>query len=210
MHFGHEVADVEPTVANLLRLDPNVASEWEARYILLIWLSMAMLVPFSLSTIDGLASDDPGSIASRLYRVCLSYLSVAGREREGAAALLARLLSRRDTLPTFLPLFLDHVTQALAKPGGAASGALTALCVLFKFGQRDAIAPYLPRMLSIDAVARKAASVGTGGSILAKLYTKFVQRLGLALLPPRSASWKYKRGTYHIPCVHNAKLVSFL
>lgn len=178
---------------HLQRLDPRVASEWEARYILLIWLSMAMRVPFSLATIDGLSLDDPAALANRVYRQSLSFLAAHGRECDGAAALLARLLSRRDVLPLLLPSFLDHLEQSVSTGAPDCAGCLAAICALLKIGSRADLAPYMERICGIAGLLRKKNAATS--TLRAKLFSKLVQRIGLALLPPRSASWKYARGT---------------
>jgi hypothetical protein len=52
--FPHEVSDLEPVTAMLQYQDNK---EWQPSYLLLIWLSIIVLVPFDLSTIDSQKSN---------------------------------------------------------------------------------------------------------------------------------------------------------
>lgn len=52
----HEVADLEPALQLLLSQDRAEHSTWETRYVLFLWLSMLVLVPFDLRTADSLDS----------------------------------------------------------------------------------------------------------------------------------------------------------
>lgn len=115
-HFPHEVADLEPTVHMLLSQDASdhsyvsairtsqrladVCSNWETRYILLLWLSILVLVPFDLNTIDSSQStamssgDAQGSLINTIVDECKRYLAEPSRMREAAGLCLAKLLTR--------------------------------------------------------------------------------------------------------------------
>ena len=85
---------------------------WEERYVMLLWLSHLMLIPFDLTSVasdevaDGLSSPtipfavpaETPRIARHLLSRALCYLSVPGKEREAARALLVRLALRTDML----------------------------------------------------------------------------------------------------------------
>ncbi|KAL5341566.1 tubulin folding cofactor D C terminal-domain-containing protein [Aspergillus crustosus] len=90
--------------------DPPPRLVWEERYVLLIWLSHLLLAPFDLSSmssddipvpyqlagpIESLPPQTP-TVAKSLLSVALPYVNVAGKEREAATMLLARLALRRD------------------------------------------------------------------------------------------------------------------
>ncbi|MDA4133650.1 MAG: hypothetical protein OK454_11095, partial [Thaumarchaeota archaeon] len=83
---------------------------WEERYIVLLWLSHLLFAPFDLSTISSVDADDleippingfswpanvPG-IVIRLLPLAIKYISVPGKERDAAKALLVRMATRRD------------------------------------------------------------------------------------------------------------------
>jgi hypothetical protein len=67
--------------------------------VLILWLSIIVLVPFDIETID---SQKKGSsqeiLVKRMINICKTYLSNSGKIREGTAVLLAKLLTRPDVV----------------------------------------------------------------------------------------------------------------
>jgi hypothetical protein len=49
-HFPHEIYELEPLFQIYLSIPRD--SEWETRYIVLLWLSLIVMNPFDLSIID--------------------------------------------------------------------------------------------------------------------------------------------------------------
>ena len=97
------------------------------QYVLLLWLSMLVLIPFDIVLVDsslgGAATGQAaaaGSAAGAGYpplvgtilRLCQRYLASPGSTREMAAVVLGRLLTRPDMAPT-LREFLGWGCQAL-------------------------------------------------------------------------------------------------
>lgn len=76
----HEVADLEPAVQALCCQDSSDHQSWETRYVLLLWLSILVLVPFDLASID--SGGGAGLILS-LINVCKSFLADPGPVRGG-------------------------------------------------------------------------------------------------------------------------------
>lgn len=86
------------------------AWEWEQRYVVLLWLSHLLLAPFDLATISTLDMEAhknapilgfewPGElpgITMRALPLAVKYLSVPGKEKDAAKALLVRIAMRRD------------------------------------------------------------------------------------------------------------------
>lgn len=215
-----------------MSIDPLVPSLWEARYVLLLWLSTLLLIPFSLSTIDGSGAQqnqqanslkevflptDPSfasaahdvSIVTRVLAVANFFLPYQGREREGAAMCIARLLSRRDVLGVdsgaFVEDFVGQVNDALGGQSAAAAGTpastngnvvglLMALCALLKVMRRSDVSPALQEQLYMCHVAARRAASSSSSTMLTKMAVKLTQRLGVALLVPKVAKWRYKRG----------------
>lgn len=83
---------------------------WEERYIVLLWLSHLLLVPFDLASISSGEPADveqvpisgliwpaglPG-VALRIVPIAIKYLGAAGKERDAAKVLLVRLSLRKD------------------------------------------------------------------------------------------------------------------
>jgi hypothetical protein len=135
--FPHEVADVEPCVWALLCQDTESHEAWETRYVLLLWLSILVLIPFDLSTVDstvgfgagagaGGGAGGGGGIIARITSLCKGYLSDPGAVREAAAVCLARLLTRPDMdrahLRTYVAWAADTLAACTAKEDGGGVG----------------------------------------------------------------------------------------
>lgn len=117
--FPHEVADVEPCVQALVCQDPAAHESWEMRYILLLWLSILVLIPFDLTTVDSSAgygghSSTSGGIVGSILLLCRSYLSDPGAVRDGSAVCIARLLTRPDMDKSHLRSYLAWASDSLA------------------------------------------------------------------------------------------------
>ena len=119
--FPHEARDLEPVVALLVRSHDaqvcattleekdELGTAWETRAVLILWLSILVLIPFDLVTVDSLAREcddaEAPPVVMRILRLCQDrYLSDPGIVRDRAATLLARLLTRPD-----MPLSLIHI-----------------------------------------------------------------------------------------------------
>ncbi|KAL4919735.1 tubulin folding cofactor D C terminal-domain-containing protein [Aspergillus aurantiobrunneus] len=112
---------------------------WEERYVLLIWLSHLLLAPFDLSSMS--SSDIPvpyqvsgptkrlppqtPAVATSILSVALAYVNVAGKEREAATMLLARLSLRRDMQALgVLEILADWASDLLHPPAGTEPSAV--------------------------------------------------------------------------------------
>ncbi|XP_023684982.2 tubulin-specific chaperone D [Paramormyrops kingsleyae] len=199
----HEVSDVRPVLDLLCCQDPKDHETWQTRYMLLLWLSMTCLIPFDLSRLDGhLASDSAQTrepIMGRILAVAKSYLMVSDKPRDAASILLSKFMTRPDVKQKHLGDFLDwtltRVSQAsdLTMEGTMMlDGALQSLAQLFKHGKRDDFLPYAPTVL--QCLDRQGLA-DSSQAMLRKLGVKLVQRLGLTLLKPRLAKWRYQRGS---------------
>lgn len=140
--FPHQVSDLEPALALLLSQNPNDHSTWETRYGLLLWLSMMVLIPFDLATVDSslankfivevkdnkVPSTNPSSSSSssslsssvnggglihHLLHVGRLYLGNPAATREAAAVMLARLLSRYWLIIAPTPPPHDHCDDSV-------------------------------------------------------------------------------------------------
>ncbi|PIA13890.1 ARM repeat-containing protein [Coemansia reversa NRRL 1564] len=207
--FPHTVADVEPVFSTLWRYSVDFgASNWTARYVLLIWLSLLAMIPFDIESIDsGLVglpainmpgSNNDGSLLNLWIELGKIYLSRPGCEMEGAAVMLARLLSRKDTATLFQPKFIKWAVCEINEAAGLngnennlqqrldiesvlrINGALRVLCHLFavmdsphSLGEQVAI---LQRIFQSEAFEQN--------SITRKLISKAAQRMALLMLSP--------------------------
>ena len=151
--FPHEAKDVEPVVGLLVKSHSAAAAAaaagsameaeelgtaWETRATLILWLSILVLIPFDLVTVDSQVATGGGDgaavaarggdaeappVVMRILELCeRRYLTDPGIVRDRAAYLLARLLTRPD-MPTALTKFLDWATAALARAGNTGGGA---------------------------------------------------------------------------------------
>ncbi|KAJ3104846.1 hypothetical protein HDU97_008816 [Phlyctochytrium planicorne] len=196
--FTHEAADLEPTLYHLLMI-PDDYKLWSCRYILILWLSLIVMIPFNLSTIDSNAVDSDGKpekgIAQRLIDLGNSYLGKSGVEYQAASVLLARLLTRKDTVNEHLPAYLEWCSKALQDESNAMNymTILHTLCQIHKLGPREFLYPHLDSLLSICSKVI-SSSIGLRNPLIRKLATKLCQRVGLCYLKPKIASWRYNRG----------------
>eukprot|EP00741_Cyanophora_paradoxa_P003051 tig00000663_g2963.t1 len=176
--FPHEVADLERTVLELEGRSAGAHGEWEARYVLLLWLSILVIIPFDLASVDS---------------------SLGGGEAGGAGAGAGRILTRPDVQKERLEAFFEWARGVLAgaaEPGASpfvAAGVLSTLAGVFKAGHRRDLAPLAPALLGPVLAAGGAGGGAAGGILQRKLAAKVAQRLALAHLPPRLAPWRYQR-----------------
>ncbi|KAJ3074663.1 hypothetical protein HDU98_010659, partial [Podochytrium sp. JEL0797] len=206
----HEAADLEPTL-HQLKATPHSSALWASRYVLLLWLSLVVITPFDLCKIDstlGGSSVDPNAITNQpnlvdsLIDQAKHFLSSTGKEYEGAAMLLTRLLTRRDIVDTHLPPFLTwciHEASLLhSDPLPMSSfrlrGIIYTLCTLYKLGPRNLLLPTLSEITPLCTTVAEG-SIAQTNSLIRKLIAKLTQRVGLCFLKPKVAKWRYQRGS---------------
>lgn len=54
-----QVIDVEPVLSLLNDQDPYDASTWETRYMLLLWMSIIVIIPFHMHRLDDTTENKP-------------------------------------------------------------------------------------------------------------------------------------------------------
>ncbi|KAF9953260.1 hypothetical protein BGZ70_000310 [Mortierella alpina] len=191
----HEVADIEPAFEFLRQQDKR--RPWETRYMLLIWLSLMCMIPFDLRSIDSQATETSGRIplVDQMIDSAKLYLDCAGRDRDGASLFLARLLTRKDTCMLYLPEFVEWSNNVLSSEPNAFQtiGILGSLCWIFKLGRREVLLPIADKLEEM-LMYIEARDHFMSNSTIKKLIVKLSQRVGLCLLKPRVAAWRYQRG----------------
>lgn len=92
----HEVSDLEPVLQLLESQNPDEAETWTTRYVLLLWLSIIVMIPFHMSRLDGFEAKDLSkkTVMNRLMDVCKTYTVVADKCRDAASYLISRFLTR--------------------------------------------------------------------------------------------------------------------
>ena len=153
---------------------------WEERYIMLLWLSHLMLIPFPLVTISSKGPADDGhasilhialspetpAVARRIAQMCACHLSAASREREAARRLLVRLALRPDmvdcdlleSLIRWAVSFLQD--KDLSKSIYTYIGILSFLNGVIASAQNHIIAPFLfPLFKLIQDIPTQKSSI---------------------------------------------------
>lgn len=93
-----QVSDFEPVLQLLESQDVSDSDTWTTRYVLLLWLSIIVMIPFHMSRLDGFDSTSENcvqkTVMCRVLDICKSYAIVTDKCRDGAAYLAARFLTR--------------------------------------------------------------------------------------------------------------------
>ncbi|XP_028395379.1 tubulin-specific chaperone D-like [Dendronephthya gigantea] len=199
--FPHEVQDVEKVLSLLNKQNPSDHESWEARYILLLWLSIVCMVPFDMSRFDGNIAEtsEQKPITQRIIDLAKVYLNVVDKCRDAAALVIAKFVTRPDVKTQHLPDYLKWSLGQLPKievmtqaGTNTMTGIFSSLALLFKHGKR---ADLIVHARIVRETIDSCNVLTLNNSLLRKLYIKLVQRLGLTFLKPRLAAWRYKRGT---------------
>lgn len=196
----HDITDLDYVLGQLERqgLAGN-AEQWESRYMLLLWLSILVLNPFQMSRLDGDdgtatngTGDRPLLTAERIYRVCQTNTNNNDSCATVAAYLVSRYLIRVDIKDTYLPQYLDWIRDAHPTDAtGVRTGQLDAIASILKHGKREDLLPHTDQLLNWVLGCNYQQ---LGDYLKSKLFVKIVQRVGLVMLRPRLAAWRYKRG----------------
>jgi len=213
----HEVHDLEPVLAALkayteISIDRSL---WHAKYGLLLWLSIVMLIPFNLSTVDS-QEDVGGGIVNRILDLCKLYIEKSGRTSQGSGFLLSRMFSRPDLQVSHMKNFFDYCVERIKaqrvsdelyndmlehakgkkhvkvhrfNQGYSLQGVLSALAQIYKQAPREKLmelSPIIhPMLMEI---------VEDAESLTSKYCVKIIGRMGLAFLKPKVAKWRYQKG----------------
>ncbi len=189
----------------------TLESFWEAHCTLLLWLSLLVLIPFDLSTIDSSSSSDGDakSIVKKIVDICIVFLENAGLVRDMSAYLLSQLLTRPDNaqvLKEFLEWSQANLTKELSQASDVflTLGISSTIAAIFKHGSRMsllAIAPLAWQVIETLEFLPESKS----NSLIRKLRCKLLCRVGLVNLRPRLALWRYDLGSRSIDSALKAK-----
>jgi hypothetical protein len=196
-YLPHEVADFEYVLRLLEAQNPNDTETWTTRYILLLWLSIIVMIPFHLCRFDGFSETESGNktVMSRVLDIIKCYAIVSDKCRDAAAYLSSRFITRNDVKEQYLSQYFDWAIEqstSLETNVFVKQGTLTSVAMILKHGKREDLLPHAERLLQwiIDDDIKT-----NSGSNVQKLVYKIVQRIGLTFLPPRVATWRYSRGS---------------
>ena len=142
--FPHEVVDMEPCV-EMLHFNPGDINQHWVPCMLALWLSIIVLVPFDLKSIDSKKAGDSYEIlVKRIINICRENFNNAGKLRDYSAILLSKLLTRPDVIKQGVT---DDFLKELAKTYVEGkedqsqiikvTGILQTLVEVFKIGHRE-------------------------------------------------------------------------
>lgn len=209
--FPHQVSDLEPAVSLLEKCHGTTAGtalrqestgEMETKCVILLWLSILVLVPFDISSVDtsianshSLGANEPPPLVARILEISKEHLSSAGPMQTIAGLLLSKLLTRPDMLPAFTS-FIEWTHEVLSSATEDVIhhfrllGAVETLAAIFKNGSRKALLDIVPVVWNDTSVLIKSTPASRS-PLLRKYLIKLTQRMGLTCLPPRATTWRY-------------------
>ncbi|KAK9710946.1 Tubulin folding cofactor D C terminal [Popillia japonica] len=193
----HEVADFEPVLQLLESQDAEDSDTWTTRYVLLLWLSIIVMIPFHMSRLDGFDSTESNKNKTVMWRVldvCKIYAIVSDKCRDAAAYLVSKFLTRNDVKEQHLKPFFDWASELSSNSEASVFikyGTLASVAMILKHGKREDLLPHARNLLEWIVGAEFK---NNPGSNVQKLVYKIIQRIGLTFLPPRNVSWRYQRG----------------
>lgn len=168
---------------------------------LLLWLSLIVINPFDISTVDSGSNAASETLSERMVQMGRSFLHSPSKTRDGAALFLARLLTRPDMRQKELPHHLAWSVEQLRCPESSVflkCGVALTLTYIFKFGKREDL---LDTEDLLPVIARFVCSsdgheqmTSGGNALLRKLYMKLIQRVALTYLKQRVVKWRYRKG----------------
>ncbi|XP_055535391.1 tubulin-specific chaperone D [Wyeomyia smithii] len=188
-YLPHEIRHLSFVLGYLERQDLEDWQNWETRFLCLLWLSILVLNPFDLSRLD---SDVGGrGTMERIYEVCRINCFKEDTCTPIAAYLTAKFLIRQDVKKVYLAEFLDwaKAPDIVVDPK---IGTLLGIACVLKHGKREDLLPYAENLanwilhLDFEQISKNFK--------VYKICIKISQRIGMVLLPPRIAKWRYQRG----------------
>ncbi|KAL9385616.1 hypothetical protein Peur_022626 [Populus x canadensis] len=209
--FPHQVSDLELAVSLLEKchgansvtsLRQESKGEMEAKCVMLLWLSILVLVPFDISSVDtSIASSNElgelelAPLVLRILKFSKDYLSNTGPMRTMAGLVLSKLISRPD-MPMAFTSFIEWTHEVLSSGKDDFSshfqllGAVEALAAIFKAGGRKGLMGVVSTVWTDVSLLEKSGTAAHS-PLLRKYLVKLTQRIGLTCLPPRSPAWCY-------------------
>ncbi|KAL0832793.1 hypothetical protein ABMA28_000957 [Loxostege sticticalis] len=201
-HLPHEVSDLLTVLTYLEAQNPNDKETWRSRFVLLLWLSIVVIIPFHMSRLDGFAPGQPDAgtskkltVMERIFNICKTYAMSKDSCAEASAYLASKFLIRSDVKELYMGAFFDwacELSSNLQEEDTIHYGVLAAVAAVLKHGKRDDLLPFASKLLewvtNQNYKQHKAMLVRKYG-------VKIVQRIGLTFLRPRVASWRYTRGS---------------
>lgn len=202
-HLPHEVSDLLMVLTFLEAQDPKDKETWRSRFVLLLWLSIVVIIPFHMSRLDGFAPGQPGeesgskklTVMERIFNICKTYALCKDSSAEASAYLASKFLIRSDVKELYMGAFFDWACDLhsnIQEEETIRYGVLAAVAAVLKHGKRDDLLPFAPKLLKWVTTQNYKQHKAM---LVRKYGVKIVQRLGLTYLRPRVVSWRYTRGS---------------
>lgn len=90
--------------------DKEDCKNWETSYVLLLWMSIIVKIPFHMSRLDSFSQDDSSgqiTVMERVLNVCKSYIHGSSYFMIPAAFLTSHFITRSDIKDLYLSHFLE-------------------------------------------------------------------------------------------------------
>ncbi|KAN0025684.1 hypothetical protein ACTFIU_010278 [Dictyostelium citrinum] len=198
----------------------NIIS-WEEVYVLALWVSLLVIIPFKFSSLDSASSgegDQLKSISSRILKLGKLALSDVSKIRDSFSELLSKLLNRPDMKyeqKQFIKWSTDTI-QLISNNNQNNNnnsnsnnnnnnnnnqnnnilliiGIYSTLASMFKKGSRLDFLPMDMNLYEKIMDANKYLLASGSERITKKIFLKLLQRIAIIMLPPVSASWRYQK-----------------
>ncbi|XP_062561564.1 tubulin-specific chaperone D [Armigeres subalbatus] len=189
-YLPHEIRHLSFVLGYLEQQELEDWKNWETRFVCLLWLSILVLNPFDLSRLD--SNEGERSTMDRIYEVCKENCLKDDSCTPVGAFLTSKFLIRNDVKKVYLGEFLDWATSCTDVILDPKIGPLAGVACVLKQGKREDLLPYVEKLgqwvlnLDYDTISKNFK--------IYKICIKIGQRIGLVLLPPRIAKWRYQRG----------------
>eukprot|EP01022_Parablepharisma_sp_SALTPOND_P000943 TRINITY_DN105303_c0_g1_i1.p1 TRINITY_DN105303_c0_g1~~TRINITY_DN105303_c0_g1_i1.p1 ORF type:complete len:1052 (-),score=105.14 TRINITY_DN105303_c0_g1_i1:6138-9032(-) len=195
-YMSHEAADFEYCLELLVYQSLSDTTQWYATYVLQLWMSILVLVPFDIKSIDS-----SSKLTETITNHCLEALSTTGKCRDGASIMLAKYVTRPDIVKAgYLKLVLHEKLKVAYIAYSQdplllnnAIGVLQGIVEILRTGERKELISDAKELINLITEENENKSVQSN-TIFRKYKVKLAERIGLVLLKPRVATWRYQRG----------------
>ena len=188
-HLPHETHHVESVLNLLESQNEQISDNWETNYVLLLWMSILVLIPFHLARFEQ-------QLMERILKVCTRFLSVHNKCQTAAAYMASKFLTRPEIVKEgYLAQYFDWAAKTILDEKAKdvdRIGALLGVAAIYKHGTRQDLLTHAPIMLN---VVTSSSMLKHHSVQLRKLLIKTIQRIGLTFLKAKVASWRYQRGS---------------
>lgn len=192
-----------------IQQDPKDLDTWETRYVLLIWLSIISKIPFPLSRLETSDDVEPSqTILGRILNVCKMYCVVSGACPKAAVFLISNFLTRSDVKTLHLEEMITWCLKSLEQDPST-HGPLAVLASILKHSAREDLKPHCQRMF--DSLTKlQLSKSGLAGDLVCRYEMKVIQRIGLILLRPKLATWRYQKAGQSINLLRSTSPVEVI